>query len=115
VLPFLGPSNLRDGAAKPVDWETYPPNHMEETSTRDKLLVVEVVDTRAQYLEASDILDQAAGQDPYIFVREAYRQRRVNQIYDGNPPQAAPPPGLFDEDEPAPPAQPAPENTSQSR
>ncbi|MEW6331094.1 MAG: VacJ family lipoprotein [Pseudomonadota bacterium] len=115
VLPFLGPSNLRDGAAKPVDWETYPPNHMEETSTRDKMLVVEVVDTRAQYLEAGDILEQAAGQDPYIFVREAYRQRRVNQIHDGNPPQAAPPPGLFDEDEPAPPApaQPAPGGATQ--
>lgn len=117
VLPFLGSSSVRDGAALPVDWETYPPNHMEETSTRDKMLVVEVVDKRAQYLEAGDILDQAAGQDPYIFVREAYRQRRVNQIYDGNPPQAAPPPGLFEDDEPAPksPAPPAPENTPQSR
>lgn len=102
VLPFLGPSTLRDGVAKPVDWVTYPPNHMEETSTRDKMLVVEIVDTRAQYLEAGDILEQAAGQDPYIFVREAYRQRRINQIYDGNPPQAAPPPGLFEDDEPAP-------------
>jgi len=102
VLPFLGPSNLRDGAALPVDWETYPPNHMEEQSTRNKLLVVEVVDKRAQYLEAGDILEQAAGQDPYIFVREAYRQRRINQIYDGNPPQAAPPPGLFEDDEPVP-------------
>ncbi|HSW52169.1 MAG TPA: VacJ family lipoprotein [Sulfuricaulis sp.] len=102
VLPFLGPSTLRDGAALPVDWQTYPPNHMEEQSTRNKMLVVEVVDKRAQYLEAGDILEQAAGQDPYIFVREAYRQRRVNQIYDGNPPQAAPPPGLFEDDEPAP-------------
>jgi phospholipid-binding lipoprotein MlaA len=83
---------------------------MEEQSTRNKLLVVEVVDKRAQYLEAGDILDQAAGQDPYIFVREAHRQRRINQIHDGNPPQSAPPPGLFEDDEPAPqsPVQPAP-------
>lgn len=102
VLPFLGPSNLRDGPALVVDWETYPPNHMEEQSTRNKLLVVEVVDKRAQFLEAGDILEQAAGQDPYIFVREAYRQRRINLIHDGNPPQAAPPPGLFEDDEPAP-------------
>jgi phospholipid-binding lipoprotein MlaA len=117
VLPFLGPSNLRDGPALVVDWETYPPNHMEEQSTRNKLLVVEVVDKRAQYLEAGDILEQAAGQDPYIFVREAYRQRRVNQIYDGNPPQAAPPPGLFEDDEPAPksPSPHAPSGTTQSR
>ena len=98
VLPFFGPGSLRDSAAMPVDWEIYPPHHMEEQSTRHKLLLLEVVDKRAQFLDAGDILEQAAGQDPYIFVREAYRQRRINQIYDGNPPQAAPPPGLFEED-----------------
>jgi len=102
VLPFFGPSNIRDGASLPVDWYTYPPNHMEEHSTRDKMFVVEVVDKRAQLLDASDILEQAAGGDPYPFVREAYRQRRLSLIYDGNPPQPPPPPGLFEEDEPAP-------------
>ena len=102
VLPFLGPSNIRDGVSLPIDWYTYPPNHMEEHSTRDKLFVVEVVDKRAQLLEASDILEQAAGGDPYAFVREAYRQRRLSLIYDGNPPLPPPPPGLFEEDEPAP-------------
>src|SRR3990172_12216041 len=117
VLPFFWPSNLPDRPALVVDWETYPPNHMEEHSTRDKLVVVEVVDKRAQLLDASDILDQAAGQDPYVFVREASRQRRRNLIYDGNPPQAAPPPGLFEEDEPAPksPPQPTPGGATQPR
>jgi len=117
VLPFFGPSNLRDGASIPVDWYTYPPNHMEEHSTRDKLLVVELIDKRAQLLEAGDILDQAAGADPYIFVREASRQRRISQIYDGNPPQAEPPPGLFEDDSPPAPAsnQSTPSGGSQSR
>ena len=118
VLPFFGPSNLRDAPALVVDWETYPPNQMKDSGTRDKMLVVEVVDKRSQLLEAGDILEQAAGQDPYIFVREAYRQRRSYLIYDGNPPQAAPPPGLFEEDEPAPaaPAKPAaPQTAPQSR
>ncbi len=117
VLPFFGPSNIRDGASLPVDWYTYPPNHMEEHSTRDKMFVVEVVDKRAQLLDAGDILEQAAGQDPYVFVREAFRQRRLSQIHDGNPPQAAPPPGLFEEDEPAPraPSGPAPGSATQSR
>lgn len=118
VLPFFGPSNMRDAPALVVDWETYPPNHMKDSGTRDKMFVLEVVDKRAQLLEAGDILEQAAGQDPYIFVREAYRQRRKYLIYDGNPPQAAPPPGLFDEDEiaPAAPAKPAaPQDKPQSR
>ena len=118
VLPFFGPSNMRDAPALVVDWETYPPNHMKDSGTRDKMFVLEVVDKRAQLLEAGDILEQAAGQDPYVFVREAYRQRRKYLIYDGNPPQAAPPPGLFDEDEnaPAAPAKPAaPQDKPQSR
>ena len=117
VLPFFGPSNIRDGASIPVDWYTYPPNHMEEQSTNVKMFAVEMVDKRAQLLDAGDILEQAAGADPYIFVREAFRQRRLSQIYDGNPPQAAPPPGLFEDDEPAPKssAQPASDSAPQSR
>lgn len=118
VLPFFGPSNLRDGPALIVDWETYPPNQMRDHSTSDKLFLVEVIDKRAQLLDASDILEQAAGQDPYVFVREASRQQRRNLIYDGNPPQQAPPPSLFEDDSPAPPvpAGPRPGNgASQSR
>jgi ABC-type transporter lipoprotein component MlaA len=36
------------------------------------------------------------GKDKYIFIREAYRQRRRNLIYDGNPPK----PKFFDDEEP---------------
>ncbi len=108
VLPFLGPSSLRDGGGLVVDWQTYPPSAMEDRSTGDKLIVVEVIDRRAQLLDAGDILDQAAGQDPYIFVREAYRQRRRSLIYDGNPPQPPPDPSLFEDDAPAPKAKPKP-------
>lgn len=102
VLPFLGPSSLRDGTGEVVDWQVYPPNNMEEGSTRDKLYVLEAVNRRAQLLDASDILEQAGGQDPYVFVREAYRQRRKNLVYDGNPPVEKPDSILFEDDKPAP-------------
>lgn len=107
VLPFFGPSNMRDAPALVVDWETYPltyhpRTHRKDSGTRDKLWLLEIIDKRSQLLEASDILEQAAGRDPYIFVREAYRQRRRYLIYDGNPPQEAPPASLFEEDSPAP-------------
>jgi len=102
VLPFIGPSSLRDGIGWYVDEEFYPPNRMEEGSTRDKLLLVEVVSKRSQLLDASDILDQAAGKDPYVFVREAYRQRRKHLVYDGNPPAEQPDSILFEDDKPAP-------------
>jgi phospholipid-binding lipoprotein MlaA len=99
VWPFLGPSTLRDTGGDLVDWQIYPPYQQPE-GTRNTLIVVETVDTREKLLDATDILEQAAGQDPYIFVRESYRQRRKNLVYDGNPPRAVPE-GLFD-DEPAP-------------
>lgn len=102
VLPFFGPSNLRDGVGLIPDWYAYPPNNIEDVSTRNELFVVETVSKRDRLLDASDILEQAAGKDPYVFVREAYRQRRRDQIYDGNPPREAPDSLLFEEDSPAP-------------
>ncbi len=106
VLPIFGPSTLRDGIGLAADYYLYPPTHMEETSTRDKLSATNLVSRRAQLLEASDILEQAGGEDPYVFVREFYRQRRRNQIYDGAPPMEAPS-FLFDETPSPPPRAPA--------
>lgn len=102
VWPFFGSSTLRDTAGDVVDWQLYPPNRAEEGSTRDKLYALEVVNRRALLLDASDILEQAGGKDPYAFVREAYRQRRKNLIYDGNPPTEAPDAILFEDDRPVP-------------
>lgn len=104
VLPLFGPSSLRDGTGRIVDYFGYPPNYMEETSTRDKLFLMRAIDRRTQFLDAGDILEQAAGQDPYVFVREYYRQSRRSLIYDGNPPRPPPPDFLFEEELPAAPA-----------
>jgi len=114
VLPFFGSSNIRDGAGLMVDWETYLPNQMRDSGTRNRLWLLDVVDTRARLLNASDILEEAGGKDPYAFVREAYRQRRRNLIYDGNPPQSQSDKSLlFEEDEPA--AAPPPKKPSERR
>lgn len=86
VLPFLGPRNTRDAFGLVGDWYTDPVTYVDSDTTRWSTRGVAIVDTRAQLLGASDILEQAAGEDAYIFVREAYRQRRRNQVYDGNPP-----------------------------
>ena len=44
--------------------------------------------------------DTHRGDDPYVFVREFYRQRRRDQIYDGNPPIDKSIEQLLFEDEP---------------
>lgn len=106
VLPFLGPSGVRDGIGLVGDYYTYPPTHMEETSTAWKLFALDTVDARTRYLDAGDILQEAAGDDPYTFVREAYRQRRRNLIHDGAPPTTVDP-SIFEEDAPAEPKAPA--------
>jgi len=85
VLPFLGPSNGRDSVGLVVDWFTDPILLVEDDAVRWGLRGLDVVDTRADLLNASRVLEQAA-LDPYAFVRDAFLQRREDQIYDGNPP-----------------------------
>jgi phospholipid-binding lipoprotein MlaA len=86
MLPFLGPSNVRDGVGLiPYYFVTDPRVAVKGPWTSAALIAVDVVDTRANFL-GSEALVEAAALDPYLFIREAYRQRRLNQVYDGNPP-----------------------------
>jgi phospholipid-binding lipoprotein MlaA len=47
---------------------------------------VDKVRTRANLLKAESVLDDAA-LDKYSFIRDAWWQRRRNQVYDGSPPR----------------------------
>lgn len=86
VLPFLGPSSVRDTAGLAVDTLFFDPiYYIDDTSARNGLLLAKFIDKRAQYLPGSDLLDEAA-LDPYIFTRDAYFQRRHNMLHDGNIP-----------------------------
>lgn len=85
VLPLLGPSSLREVAALPIDYQGNLVNSVTDTGTRDGLSVLNIVDTRARFLNAGQVVEGAA-LDPYSFIRDGYLQRRRNQVYDGNPP-----------------------------
>ncbi len=85
VLPFLGPSTLRDTASIPVDWKTDPVMYIDDINTRNGAVLLRLIDKRASYLEASRTMDKS-GIDPYVFMRDAYYQYRANLIHDGNPP-----------------------------
>ncbi|MBQ6656711.1 MAG: VacJ family lipoprotein [Ottowia sp.] len=86
VLPFLGPSTLRDTVALPADYYGHPLKYFKGTRLRNTLGVTRVIHTRASVLDATDLL-QGAALDDYSFTRDAYLQKRRNDIYDGNPPQ----------------------------
>jgi len=85
VLPLIGPTSGRDGIGLVVDWFTDPTNYIDDDTVRWSLRGLDLVDTRADLLNASRVVDQAA-LDPYAFVRDAYLQKRQDQVYDGNPP-----------------------------
>lgn len=89
VLPFFGPSTLRDAIALPVDSNGDFISHIEHVATRNGLRVLNVIDTRAGLLGLSASLDEVA-LDKYSFTRDAFLQRRHSAIHDGDPPETDP-------------------------
>jgi phospholipid-binding lipoprotein MlaA len=87
VLPVLGPSTLRDGASVPVDTKGNLVRHIEEVPTRNTLTAVNLVDKRARLLKATDQVD-AMAIDKYTFVRDVFLQKRLSDVWDGNPPDS---------------------------
>jgi phospholipid-binding lipoprotein MlaA len=80
VLPFFGPSNVRDTFGTAVDLETdYLFRMLPNVALRNSLTALRVVNARNNYYEAGDLLEGAA-LDKYTFTRDAYIQRRQYQI-----------------------------------
>ncbi|ALM87214.1 hypothetical protein ASB57_23685 [Bordetella sp. N] len=78
VLPFWGPSSVRDGVGLTGDFfgNTYTSvGAIDNVRVRNSLYGLQIVDRRASLLDATDTVDRIA-LDPYSFVRDAYLQRR---------------------------------------
>lgn len=84
VLPFFGPSNVRDGIGFGVDAYLSPVSRSDVVPLRNSLAGLGFVETRAALLPAERVLQDAL--DRYLLVRDGYLQRRRNLVYDGNPP-----------------------------
>ncbi|QWD11039.1 VacJ family lipoprotein [Polynucleobacter paneuropaeus] len=83
VLPFFGPSSVRDTFGTVADLETdYLFKYIPDVGLRNSLTGLRVVNARNTYYEAGDLLDGAAI-DKYSFLRDAYIQRRKYQINEG--------------------------------
>ncbi|HET7221971.1 MAG TPA: VacJ family lipoprotein [Rhodanobacteraceae bacterium] len=92
VLPFVGPTTLRDVWRLPVDsyfdpmgW--YSREHDFRWHAQYLPSVAYLVTLRASALPIDPVLDSSY--DPYAFMRDAYRQHRLYEIYYGNPPLSA--------------------------
>jgi len=90
VLPFLGPSSLRDTTGLVVDSATTDPirytHNIGEIRLHNQLRAAQFLDKRAELLTATDLVDEAS-LDPYAFTRDAYLQRRASLVQDGIVPE----------------------------
>jgi len=86
VLPLLGPSNLRDGPAKVVDFLVYPPNWADiKNSERNVLFALNLVNTRAELMVLEEKTEEIS-RDKYVFIRDAYLDNREFLVNDGQLP-----------------------------
>ncbi len=80
VIPFLGPSNIRDGLSLLVDYEYFTVwSYMDDVALRNVLLGVDMVRIRTNLIDSENILN-AAGMDKYTLTRDAYVQYRYQLI-----------------------------------
>ena len=84
MLPFLGPSTLRDTFAIPVDSEFDLTNQIKHIPTRNQVKILELIDVRVSIMPLEDQLKSAS--DEYTFVRDVYLQNRKYKIFDGDLP-----------------------------
>ncbi len=86
-IPVFGPTTVRDGTGWIVRLYWGPTGYIPDVALRNSIYALGAIDLRYQAQDAVFFVDQAA-LDPYAFIRRAYLQRRLYQVYDGNvPPQ----------------------------
>ena len=82
VLPLFGPSTLRDASASfIIDGKLSPINRYNPQAHRFYISALQVVDMRYRLGDYESLVSG----DPYVFIREAYLQRREHMINDGVP------------------------------
>ena len=93
VLPLVGSTTGRDIVAFPVNRYVFDPLYW-YVSSHDFAYGAEylpslayLVTLRSSAIDAEGLLEGVY--DPYVFYRDAFRQRRLYKIYRGNPPMEA--------------------------
>jgi len=84
-VPLWGPTTVRDGTGTLIRVWYGPVGYLPYVPVRNIIYGIGAVDLRAQALGTTSLIDQAS-LDPYTFVRRAYLQKRLYDVYDGSPP-----------------------------
>jgi len=84
MIPFLGPSTLRDISAYPVDSKVDLINQIEHQLTRYEFVALELIDKRSALMQYEEQLESVS--DEYSFIRDIYLQNRTYKVFDGEIP-----------------------------
>ena len=76
MVPFFGPRTVRSGAGSIADVYLSPEAYLESVKGRNSLYALRVVHDRAQLLDADALMSG----DRYVFLRDAYLQRRAARV-----------------------------------
>lgn len=80
MLPLFGPSTVRDALAMYPNYAFFTLwPYIKPISLRNNLFVLDVINLRASLLDSENIMREAAI-DPYVFIRDAYLQKRTSLI-----------------------------------
>ena len=93
VLPLFGSTTVREAFAFPIDRYLFDPlswysaGHSFQFDVHYWPTFIYLVSLRSSAIDAEGLLEGVY--DPYVFYRDAFRQRRLYKIYRGNPPMEA--------------------------
>lgn len=79
VLPFLGPSSVRDGLGYGMDVASHPRTWLLEPEVNVAITAADAVNVRASLLDVEEIVQG----DRYLFIRDLYLQHREYEVHDG--------------------------------
>ncbi len=82
VVPLFGPRTFRSGIGDLANIQVNPLVQYNNTSVRDKLLLLWTTETRASLIGPDELVQEAF--DPYLFLRDAYLQNREFLANDGD-------------------------------
>ena len=83
MVPFFGPSSFRDVTGNIVDRGILNPIfYIDDEALKAGLLTLNYVDFKADLLTSKKLVREAA-LDEYEFLKNAYFEKRDNQIHDG--------------------------------
>lgn len=90
VLPLLGPSTLRDSFGLGLDSIVFDPtfNYVEQERVGYGAWTLNQIDQRADLPDnIKDVIEEAAIDGRFEFIKNSYLQRRKYLVYDGEPPE----------------------------